>query len=172
MRQRCAELAVVDFDAVIEVWLVILPKAGDLANFEDHLDTTKLESIFASLQPGEVLLSLPSFQFKKRVLLKEKLMAMGMKLVFDDNGGAELPGLCDGCTHPIMVTKVIHEAFIKVNEKGAEATGATGIVGRDAGVSMPPNATMTVDRPFLFLIQDHATKTVLFVGHVLDPTQS
>ena len=80
MRQRCAELAVVDFDAVIEVWLVILPKAGDLANFEDHLDTTKLESIFASLQPGEVLLSLPSFQFKKRVLLKEKLMAMGMKL--------------------------------------------------------------------------------------------
>ncbi len=153
--------------------LVILPKINDLKTFEESLDAAKLDAIHANLSRVDVDLTLPTFTFKRRVLLKEKLMAMGMKLVFDANGGAELPGLCDGCTHPIMVTKVIHEAFIKVNEKGAEATGATGIVGRDAAVSMPPEVeTMQIDRPFLFVIEDHGTKTVLFVGRVLDPTQS
>lgn len=152
--------------------LVLLPDAGTLTAFEDALDAAKLDTILAGLQSQPVDLALPTFQFKKRTQLKSVLMAMGMVRAFDDNGLAELPGLCQDCKHPIKISKVVHEAFIKVNEKGAEAAGATAVIGADSGVAMPPPEVikMTVDRPFLFVILDHGTNTVLFVGRVLDPT--
>lgn len=152
--------------------LVVVPK--DLAAFEKSLDATTLETILAGLRSVDVDLSLPSFEFKKRTLLRDHLMAMGMVRAFDpmDSGVAELPGLCAGCSYPIKISKVIHEAFIKVNEKGAEAAGATAVIGRDSGVALPSTPeVMDVDRPFIFLIRDHGTDSVLFVGRVLDPTR-
>jgi serpin B len=151
--------------------LVIMP--GDLQAFEKGLDANALELILAGLRSTDVNLALPAFEFKKRTQLRDHLMAMGMQRAFDpfDTGAAQLPGLCEGCGHSIKVSKVIHEAFIKVNEKGAEAAGATAVVGRDSGVAMPTQPeVMTVDRPFIFLIRDHATDAVLFIGRVLDPT--
>ncbi len=152
--------------------LVIIPR--DLAAFEKGLDAAKLETILAGLQSKNVDLSLPSFQFKKRTELREPLMKRGMVRAFDpmNIGIAELPGLCEGCRHPIKITQVIHEAFIKVNEKGAEAAGGTAVIGADAGVSPPSKPeVMNVDRPFVFLIRDHGTDSVLFVGRVLDPSR-
>ena len=154
-----------------ELSMVVI-KPADLAAFEKGLDAAKLDTILSKLRSVPVALSLPSFSFRKRTELREHLMALGMVRAFDPNdvGVAELFGLCEGCNYRLKVSKVIHEAFIKVDEKGAEAAGSTAVIGRDAGVSALPQAeTMDVDSPFLFLIRDHATETVLFVGRVLDP---
>ena len=70
----------------------------------------------------------------------------------------------------LFVQDVLHKAFIAVDETGTEATAATAVlVGR---VSMPLEpVAMTVDAPFLFLICDVATGTVLFLGHVVNPAR-
>jgi len=69
----------------------------------------------------------------------------------------------------MSIGDVIHRATISVDEAGTEATAATAVV-------MPPSespsdlVTFTANRPFLFLIRDRQTGTVLFVGRVVDPT--
>lgn len=70
-------------------------------------------------------------------------------------------------TRDLYIQSVIHEAFVAVDERGTEAAAATGVV---VGIVSMPLHTLTVDRPFIFLIHDVETGTLLFVGRVLDPT--
>ena len=78
---------------------------------------------------------------------------------------AELDGIGAG----LKITDVFHKTYVKVDEKGTEAAAATGVV---IGVrSMPPAPKpFTVDRPFVFYIEDAKTGRVLFVGRVSDPS--
>ena len=79
---------------------------------------------------------------------------------------ADLSGI-DG-THDLYVSDVIHQATIAVDEKGTEAAAATAVIIGRASVVL---TSLTVDRPFLFLIRDDATGAILFQGRVLDPTK-
>jgi serpin B len=71
----------------------------------------------------------------------------------------------------LFISEVIHTVTISVGEAGTEAAAGTAVV-------MPPSAipadlvTLTVDRPFLFLIRDVQTGTALFLGRVMDPSSS
>lgn len=68
----------------------------------------------------------------------------------------------------LLIQDVLHKAFVSVDEEGTEAAAATAVV---VGVtSMPPSVTMVVDAPFIFLIRDRVSGTVLFLGRVLDPS--
>ncbi|GAI49476.1 unnamed protein product, partial [marine sediment metagenome] len=58
-----------------------------------------------------------------------------------------------------------HKAYVSVNEEGTEAAAATGV---SMVLSLP--SMMTIDRPFIFLIRDIETGTILFVGRVMDPS--
>ena len=78
-------------------------------------------------------------------------------------------------THPmdqLYITGVFHKAFVEVNEKGTEAAAATA-VGMASPVSLPPDVPFTpefkADRPFVFLIRDNQSGTVLFVGRMMNP---
>jgi serpin B len=69
----------------------------------------------------------------------------------------------------LYIGNVFHKAFVAVDEEGTEAAAATAVV-MDGGTSVPPEALpFDVDRPFLFLIREHATGAVLFLGRVIDP---
>jgi serpin B len=70
-------------------------------------------------------------------------------------------------TRDLFIQSVIHEAYVAVDEEGTEAAAATGVV---VGIVSAPLNMITVDRPFIFLIHDTETGTLLFVGRVLDPT--
>jgi serpin B len=71
-----------------------------------------------------------------------------------------------------MISAVIHKAFVAVDEEGTEAAAATAVVMLEMAAPVEEAVEMKLDRPFLFLIRDGETGTVLFVGRVMDPRGS
>ncbi len=148
--------------------VVLLPEAGTgLAEFEGTLDGATLRAVFTGFENKVVDLSMPKFKFRSPLGLNQMLIDLGMPSAFD-------PLLADFTGfHPtlgLVITDVLHEAFIDVNEKGTEAAAATAVIIGD--VSIPQaDVIVDVDRPFLFLIRDRQTKAVIFIGRVVDPTK-
>ena len=143
--------------------LVIVPDAGRFQTFEQSLDNATVDAIVKGLDwSGQVTVGLPRFELEDEHRLSEPLIALGMKDAF---GNADLSGI-DG-TKSLVVSDVLHKAFVKVNEEGTEAAAATAVVV--AGSAMVENHEVVANRPFIFLIRDHATGAILFVGRVLNP---
>jgi serpin B len=107
---------------------------------------------------------LPKFKVEYGVELKEPLKALGMRAAF---GKADFSGIAD---RGLFISAVRQRAFVEVNEEGTEAAAVTMMDIESSGPSTAPKPfQMIVDRPFLFLIEDQATRTILFMGVVYDP---
>jgi len=84
--------------------------------------------------------------------------------------GANFAGF-DGDPRWFFMSAVVHKAYVDVNEEGTEAAAATAVVMGLGG--MPPQPPVfRADHPFLFLIQENSTGSILFMGRVTDPTQT
>lgn len=144
--------------------IVILPAPGQFASVEAGLKDAQIQMILADLNhlpEVEAMLGMPKFTFESRFSLADTLAAMGMPNAFSE--AADFSGI-DG-SGGLSISHVEHKAFVAVDELGTEAAAATGV---GMIVSGPP-VSLTIDRPFLFLIQELTTGTVLFVGRVVDP---
>ncbi|MBN2458543.1 serpin family protein [Candidatus Woesearchaeota archaeon] len=128
--------------------------ADKLDEYKSQMQETKLDSI-----------SLPKFEFDTKYFMKDALSAMGMPTAF--GFGADFSGM-DG-THELYISSVIHQAYVKVDEKGTEAAAATAVVMIEKS-AMPSNV-FRADHPFIFIIQEKKTGNILFMGRVSDPTQ-
>ncbi|MBA2661182.1 MAG: serpin family protein [Bradymonadaceae bacterium] len=145
--------------------VLIMPAPGQLAAFEQGLDAAGLADIIAGLSHDYVQLNLPKFELKSAFSLKDALVALGMESAFSD--GADFSGIS---ALDLYITDVIHQAVVKVDEKGTEAAAATAvIIGRESA-SLPPDVVITLNRPFLSVIRDRTTNTILFLGRVVDPS--
>lgn len=144
--------------------VVIMPAPGQFASVEAGLGDAQVKPLLANLnglpETGAVL-GMPKFTFESRFSLAETLAAMGMPNAF--SGAADFSGM-DG-SGGLSISHVEHKAFVAVNELGTEAAAATGV----GMVTSAPLVSLNINRPFLFLIQDLSTGTVLFVGRVVDP---
>jgi serpin B len=156
--------------------LILVPDAGTFASFQQGLGWATIEDALSRLSGELVHLKLPRFEFTARYQLAAPLQQLGMVDAFDPSA-ADFTGIVDappGSNAAIFVKKVIHQAFVTLDEEGAEAAAATAIVTADAGVGPieePPEPIhLTVDRPFIFVIRDSPTGAVLFFGHVVNPT--
>ena len=147
--------------------LVVVPDAGTYPQFEASLDAAKLESIVAGLTNQAVVLWLPRFKVETAQELAALLQGLGMTSAFSP-GLADFSGM-DG-TRDLYISNVIHNAFISVAEKGTEAAAATAVVIKRS--SAPMGLNVSADRPFLYFLRDEPTGAILFLGRVLDPTQS
>ncbi len=138
--------------------LVIVPT--DLASFRSSFDAAELDQIRSSLQDGGIHLALPRFELAYHTSLVEPLQSLGMRSAFssaaDFSRITGRPGL--------FIDAIEHSTFVSVDEDGTEAAAATG-----TGMALSHGPTVTVNRPFVFLIQDDATGAVLMVGQVTDP---
>jgi serpin B len=148
--------------------VIIVPEEGRFEEFESTLDAQKLNEILGSMQPGGGLqLELPKFSFPTDFSLKEQLMALGMSNAFDPDR-ADFSGMTG--KRDLYIDNILHKAFVAVDEKGTEAAAATAVI-MDLTSIMLPDVTLTVDRPFIFLIRDLHSGQVLFVGRVLNPAE-
>jgi serpin B len=142
--------------------VILLPEEGSFVSFVQSLDAQVLTSLLDGLEQTGVALRMPRFQFSAEFELKDALMKLGMVEPFAE---ADFSGM-DG-TRELFIDEVYHEAFVAVDEAGTEATAATAVVVARKG----PRAEyeVTLNRPFVFLIRDIETGTVLFLGHVVNP---
>lgn len=137
----------------------ILPAEDVTVNaFIDGLDYSKWETIRGSLSETEkVTLQIPRFTLEYGIKeLNEALKSLGMAQAFDAR--ADFSGIRSG----IYISEVLHKAVIEVNEEGSEAAAATVVVMEESAAMDP--AVFIADRPFIFLITDDTTGTILFIG--------
>ena len=95
----------------------------------------------------------------------DTLKAMGMKDAFGDK--ADFSGM-SSAKPPLYISAVVHKAFVDVNEEGTEAAAATGVAVKTLA---DYGEWFRADHPFLFLIRDNATGSILFLGRCLNPTK-
>jgi len=144
--------------------VILLPGDGQFETFESSMDYEMIEDIISDLSYQQVNVTIPKFEFESEFSLKKALMAMGMPIAF--SADADFSGMTGN--RDLAIDDVLHKAFVSVDEAGTEAAAATAVVMTLTAVPTPPVVVM-VDRPFIFLIRDIETGTILFVGRVLNP---
>ena len=145
---------------------VIRPDDG-LPALERGLDGPGLARIDRALAPVPALdLRVPKWTFRTTLRLDDVLGQLGMPTAFDERT-ADFTGMTTDM--PLHISAVQHETYVAVDEAGTEAAAATAVVVSTTAAPSRP-AELVLDRPFLFLIQDRATGTPLFLGRVADPS--
>jgi serpin B len=109
---------------------------------------------------------MPKFEFESAFGLGHTLAKMGMPDAF--SGEADFSGMTG--TRDLLITEVIHKAFVGVDEEGTEAAAATAVVMAEMARAPEELVEVSVDRPFLFFIRDIETGAILFLGRVVDPS--
>jgi len=159
--------------------LILLPKQGetynpftdDVINLEYTLDDIELSSEKLNEYKSQMRetkldsIYMPKFEFDTKYLMKDTLISLGMPTAFSPNEAdfSKMTG-----SRELYIDSVIHQAYVKVDEKGTEAAAATAVVMsfRSAG----PGNSFKADHPFIFIIQEKKTGNILFIGRVTDPT--
>jgi len=158
--------------------VLIVPRAADgLASLEKMLTAQNLHGWIGKLQKRNVNVFVPKFKLETEYLMNETLKAMGMVRAFKLPGldGAQFDGMCASSDpgYTLYISKVLHKAFVEVNEKGTEAAAATAVVMTAAEApavkSVPFTPTFRGDKPLVFLIRDRQTGCILFLGRMISP---
>ncbi|MGB9675429.1 MAG: serpin family protein [Candidatus Nanoarchaeia archaeon] len=143
--------------------LILLP-TENLSNIESSLTAEKLSEYKKQMQETELDIYLPKFEFNTKYFMKNTLSALGMPTAFTYS--ADFTGMSP--TGGLYIREVIHQAYVKVDEKGTEAAAATAVVMEKAFVL---RNIFRADHPFIFIIQEKETGNILFMGRVIDPTK-
>jgi serpin B len=144
--------------------VILLPESGEFETFEGSVDADLVKEIIADLEDREVALSMPKFEFESEFSLADTLIEMGMPVAF--SAAADFSGMTGN--RDLSIAEVLHKSFVAVDEAGTEAAAATAVVVELTAAPELP-VTVTVDRPFVFLIRDIETGAVLFLGRVMNP---
>jgi len=141
---------------------LILPDAGRFASVEAELDAGQLAILLGSLETTWITLRVPKFSFASTFDLIATLQALGMVDAFAPGANfTGMDGVDDGAP---WINVVAHKTFIAVDEYGTEAAAGTAM-----SLYLGIHAAFIAERPFLFVIRDQPTGTILFLGRVLDP---
>jgi serpin B len=145
---------------------VILPdEQGGLSNTVASVSDENFTAWLSLMNERETDVSFPRFKYGFKKTLKDVLTDMGMGIAFTDR--ADLSNISD--QYDLLINEVTHQTFIETNEEGTEAAAATVV---DIGiVSMPPPALVfKMDHPFIYIIRETTTNSIIFMGRVTDPS--
>ncbi|MBR9998832.1 MAG: serpin family protein [Cyclobacteriaceae bacterium] len=148
------------------ILLVPVPEHS-LEEITGSLDNASFTQWISSTTPGKSRLTMPKFRIKYKTLLNDDLSNMGMGIAFSSE--ADFSRLFENPLE-LMISRVIHQAVIEVNEEGSEAAAATAV--EIVETSLPPEPDIIIiNRPFIFLIREKHSGTILFAGKLTDPDQ-
>jgi len=143
---------------------IVLPAQGtDLAPIIESLDSEAWNRWVGGLAPRKAIVAMPKFTLEYELEMNEVLRALGMEIAFEPFN-ADFSKIYQGPEN-LYISRVKHKTFVDVNEEGTEAAAVTSV---EIGItSMPP--MINVDRPFLFVIREKYSGTILFMGVMMDP---
>lgn len=146
--------------------VIVMPDADTFRQFEQSLDVSKMAALINDLKQEEVDLTMPKFTFDDSFSLAKTLQGLGMTDAFTP-GVADFSKIDGGKGH-LFIQDVLHKAFIAVDEQGTEAAAATGVEVGATAIQVE-SAKVVIDHPFLFLIRNKQSGTILFIGRVVNP---
>jgi serpin B len=149
----------------------LLPDQIDgLEALEDGLDRETVDGWLEQLRDTQVDVRIPSFQMDTEFPLEEVLVDLGVESAWIE-GQADFSGMLDPEVEKLWLSRVVHKAFVRLDEEGTEAAAATGaVMSGELAYEPSEPATFHADHPFVFLIRDRLTGTILFQGRMSDPS--
>ncbi|NXL95609.1 SPB10 protein, partial [Alectura lathami] len=112
-------------------------------------------------------LHLPKFKLEDKYNLSDYLISMGMASAFSNS--ADFSGMAG--TRDLAISRVCHQSFVAVDEKGTEAAAATAVIIELTSIPTSPILKFKVDHPFHFFIRHNKSKSILFFGRFCCPTE-
>jgi serpin B len=147
--------------------IILLPKdSNGLGGLEKKFNEENLSEWLGGLHKLKVIVSIPKFKMTSQFSLAAVLKSMGMVEAFTD--AADFAGM--NGNRDLSISAVIHKAYVDINEEGTEAAAATGVTMRLTSVGPTPTPVFRADHPFLFLIRDNHTDSILFIGRQMNPS--
>jgi serine protease inhibitor len=142
---------------------ILLPNGNmNLDSVMVQLTDDNWRSWLEQFETRDLMLQIPKFEVEYEKSFKDVLSALGMGIAFSDT--ADFTGINrDG---NLLITEVKHKTYVKVDEEGTEAAAVTSV---GIGYTSAPSE-FVVDRPFLFVIHENHSGTILFMGKIVDPT--
>jgi serpin B len=142
---------------------VVLPKAGrDVNGLAESFDDASWTQLTKQLSATEVDLAFPKLRLEYERLMNDDLQALGMRLAFTT---ADFTPMSPR-GHDLLVSSVKQKTFVDINEEGTEAAAATIVTIVET--SMPQTKVMRVNRPFVFVIRERFSGTILFIGKIVE----
>jgi serpin B len=146
--------------------VILLPgEEAGINELEKTLTAESLSNWLATVRRRQVIVTVPRFQMTHKFDMGAVLQAMGMTDAFSD--AADFSGMTG--RRDLFLSAVIHQAYVDVNEEGTEAAAATGVVMKVTSMAPGRTPIFRADHPFIFLIRDLRSGSLLFLGRVLDP---
>lgn len=175
-KQMCLHASLPQMDVLAlpyvgsDLWMVVLlPKEIDgIREVEGELSAERLATWLNALSAREVLVFLPRFKATSGFGLNDTLASLGMVDAFSREK-ANFAGM-DGQTDWLHISAAVHKAFVEVNEEGTEAATTTAVISKAESFHETP--VFRADHPFIFLIRERRTGSILFAGRLSDPTPS
>jgi serine protease inhibitor len=148
--------------------VILLPKKADgVGAIEKELTSENLAGWLAKIHKREVRVFIPRFKMTSEFELGKVLSAMVMPDAF--SGKADFSGMTGN--KDLFISAVVHKAYIDVNEEGTEAAAATGVTMKLTSIEAPP-PVFRADHPFIFLIRDNHSGSILFIGRTKNPAST
>jgi len=146
--------------------IILLPKQVEgLGGLEETLNNENLSQWLSKIRKREVSVYVPRFEMTSQFSLASVLESMGIKDAFSRE--ADFSGMTG--ERDLYISAVIHKAYVDVNEEGTEATAATAVAMKMTAIGPSQTLIFRADHPFVFLIRDNQTGSILFMGRVANP---
>ncbi|NMC39339.1 MAG: serpin family protein [Bacteroidales bacterium] len=144
---------------------VLIPDNGKNLNaLIPELNDANFSSWVSNMSSMKTDITFPRFKYEYKKELTDILSDMGMGIAFTENADfSQICGLYD-----LLISFIKHQAFIETNEEGTEAAAAT-VVGFEL-TSAPDFLVLNLDRPFIYIIRETTTNSIVFMGRLSDPS--
>lgn len=155
-------------DGNFEMVLYMPTSDSDLQTVISDMDAEKLSNVLNMAEEDSIVVNMPKFKIETETIsIKDMLRNLGMEIPFSDM--ADFTNIF-GPDHTILISDVMHKAFIEVNEEGTEAAAATVVVFIESSIGGGSDEVILYfNRPFIFFIREVSSAEILFAGKLIKP---